>query len=169
MQSKIVSRICNKSLPIWSIIIAGLVWLTFIFSLEAVYRIGIAQFEKDASTLRIGMAETTVIAILGRPRYIKKATYYRPTDDIVPPTAPIVEYCYSRKSLRPYELCGIYIDVERGVVVRLHPYRQPVFLVSHSILNLFTISFIMVTIATAFILKLLCLKKIREINRPGSN
>ncbi|MEN6561275.1 MAG: hypothetical protein ABFD52_10915 [Acidobacteriota bacterium] len=149
MRSRVLKRLCGRGLALWVIIIAFLAWLAIIISFEAFYRIKIADFEDKLSSLRTGMTEADVIAVLGKPQFIKKASYYKPTDEAVPPEEDIVEYCYSRKSLQSYETCGIYIDAKRGVVVRVHPYRQPVFFLGSPIENSYLLSFIAIVAATA--------------------
>ncbi len=78
-------------------IISGLFWLVLIIFLNEFYKINIAKFERNVGSLKIGMSETEITSILGKPQYIKRVTYFRPTDEAVPPHGKYRGVCLLKK------------------------------------------------------------------------
>ena len=142
----------------WAIMLAVVIWLLFVASLDAFYRAKISIFEHRLSLLKEGMPARDVVKIIGPPHSVSRATRFLPSSEAVPDNQIILSYCYSKRSFKSYEICGIYIDVDKQQLIKLSPYRTINFWDGIWPWNLLVISFVFILLGTVITITKVCRK-----------
>lgn len=165
MKGDRLSSACTRYRPFLTLILGLTVWIVFIASLNALFRMQRSILEKRIASLRIGMTETEMIRILGKPSLMRRTSTFLPGSASMSKEGDMLECCYWRKSFIAYSFCGIYLNVNSKTIVWVSPYQDIIDIRGPWPLNLLFLSGAIIISFIWMLVRCFCTRKIRRLQR----